>query len=69
VRKEYQNYDLDHNKKSEIEADLNSMDSQILSPKPKVSILKEISLNVWDIVKPFASEAVKQVGMSLLGRS
>jgi len=69
VRKEYQNYDLDHNKKSEIEADLNSMDSQILSSKPKVSILKEISLNVWDIVKPFASEAVKQVGMSLLGRS
>jgi hypothetical protein len=69
VRKEYQNYDLDYNKKSEIEADLNSMDSQILSPKPKVSILKEISLNVWDIVKPFASEAVKQVGMSLLGRS
>jgi len=39
VRKEYQNYDLDHNKKSEIEADLNSMDSQILSPKPKVSNL------------------------------
>ena len=69
MRKEYQNYDLDHNKKSEIEADLNSMDSQILSPKPKVSILKETSLNVWDIVKPFASEAVKQVGMSLLGRS
>ena len=69
MRKEYQNYDLDHNKKSEIEADLNSMDSQILSSKPKVSILKEISLNVWDIVKPFASEAVKQVGMSLLGRS
>ena len=69
MRKEYQNYDLDHNKKSEIEADLNSMDSQILSPKPKVSILKEISLNVWDIVKPFASVAVKQVAMSLLGRS
>jgi hypothetical protein len=67
LRKECQNYDLDIDKKSEIEADLNSMDSQILSPKPKVSILKEIGVNVWDIVKPFASEAVKELGTSLFG--
>jgi hypothetical protein len=60
---------LDHDKKSEVEADLNSMDSQIRSPKPKVNILKEIGSNILDIVKPFASEAVKQAGMSALGQN
>jgi hypothetical protein len=68
VQAEYLVYALTSAQKSEVEADIKSIKSQIVSPKPKIDIVKQIGGNVLEIVKPFASEAIKEFGMSLFGR-
>ena len=68
VQAEYLVYALTSAQKSEVKADIKSIKSQIVSPKPKIDIVKQIGGNVLEIVKPFASEAIKEFGMSLFGR-
>lgn len=60
LKAEYLQYNLTSEQKSEIEADIKSIESQLTSPKPKIDILKQIGRNAWEVVKPLASEALKE---------
>lgn len=67
IKVECQNYDLDAIQKLEIESDIKSLESQIASPKPKVNILKELGRHILDVVKPVASQELKELANSVFG--
>lgn len=69
VSKEYQEYNLGSTQKAEVNADILTANSQLESPKPKLTYLKTIGQELWITIRPFASEVVKQLGVSLFDAS
>jgi hypothetical protein len=47
-----------------MEADIKSIKSQSVSPKPKIDIIKQIGSNVLEIVEPLANLASPMVEFS-----
>jgi len=65
LKTEYPQHNLTFEQKSEMEADIKSMESQLTSPKPKIDIVKQIGRNAWEVVKPLASKTIKEYVKSL----
>ena len=54
--------------KSVVHRDMCILDAAVSSPKPNLNVLKRSRRNIWETVKPFASNALKLVGMFLIAR-
>lgn len=66
LKSEYNNYDMNVDQKSVVEGDMRILDAAVSSPKPSLTVIKEVARNIWETVKPFASDALKLLGMSLI---
>lgn len=65
---ELPHYDLNESQKLEAEADAKSIGGQVLSPKPRFNIIRELGQHILDVVKPVASEGLKEIGNSAFSR-
>lgn len=69
LKQELPDYDLDQDRKLEAEADAKSIEGQVISPRPRFNIIKELGRHILDIVKPVASEGLKATGNSAFNSS